>query len=200
MRRLIYFALTTCVIAAQPVQASLTLTVDPVDGVITGTPGATVGWGFTFTTNDSNTYLPTFIEFCIGAAIPNTGTCNNTAVGDFTDFASALNLIIIGPGFNPSGYSEVFHAANQTGLGSFSILPGAVPQQLMGTIYLYYDVYDGDPFSGAIQLPSSQTSQLAMVDILDRISVPEPASVLLIGSGLALVCCRRKRTLRSAIE
>jgi hypothetical protein len=173
--------------------AGMILTLDPFSGALSGFPGDMVGWGFTFDTDDSNTYLVSFVEFCIGAASPGTGTCNNTPAGDFLPLA-AINGVIIGPDFNPSGYSETFDPVALTGLGSFSIAPSAAEQLLSGSIFVYFDVFDGDPFNGGTQLPSDVISQPAQLNIgpggvppgePPAATVPEPEGLLLLGTALA---------------
>src|SRR5213592_1756900 len=113
MKTLIRNLVFACALTSAPAWADLLFSLNPVNGVVSGLPGSTVGWGVTFTTNDANYYLLSMEEFCIGAAIPNTGTCNNTPVGSFTDFAAGVNGLIIGPLYNPSGYSEAFNNASQ---------------------------------------------------------------------------------------
>jgi hypothetical protein len=183
MKTLLRNLVVACALTSTPGCAGLIFSLNPASGTVSGLPGDTVGWGFTFITDDANHYLLNMVEFCIGVAIPNTGNCNNTAVGTFTDFAAGVNGLIVGPLFNPSGYSESFNNGSQTGLGSFAISPLAALQPLDGTIYVYYDVYAGDPFNGGIQQPSGQSFQTVQVNVGPVSAVPEPGSLLLIGAG-----------------
>src|SRR5205085_2811347 len=55
-------------VAAAPAWGTIILDTNPSSGSITVQPGATTGWGFTFTATDSNYYVLTGVEFCIGFA------------------------------------------------------------------------------------------------------------------------------------
>jgi hypothetical protein len=150
-----------------------------------------VGWGFTFTATNSNYYVLDLVEFCYGA---QTQPCpTTTAAGTFTDIAAGINGLIIGPGESESPYTEGF-SPDTSGLGEFDIAPDAATQQLIGTIYVHYDVYEGDPtVDGNELLADQEISTSAEVDIASASSAPEPASVALVGTGLLCLLVRRGR-------
>ena len=171
--------------------APFTLTTTPANGSLAGAPGQTVGWGLTFTLapGNANYYVLNQVEFCYGAQV---SPCPATPlVGTFTDFAAAINGLII----HSSPYSEAFNAALQTGLGSYAINMGAAPQVLTGSLNIYYDVYNGDPSAGGNQILANQRlSNPAQVSITS--SVPEPATSGLMAIGVGLVLAGCKRTLK----
>jgi|SRR6185437_9518806 len=171
-----------CLFAGNVRADSFSVAADPLDGIVTGSPGSTVGWGFTFTATDSNYYVLDLVEFCYGA---QTQPCPiTTAAGTFTDIAAGINGLIIGPGESESPYAEGF-SPDTSGLGEFDIASDASAQQLIGTIFVHYDVYEGDPaVDGTELLADQQISTSAEVDIAS--SAPEPSSVVLIGIGLVL--------------
>ncbi len=171
----------TGAMAAGPV-----LTLNPSNGVVSGTPGSTVGWGFTLS-NDSGFLVPSQVVFCEGAF--NSG-CAPT-FGTFTDFAAQFQLNVVGP-----TVTEVFNNATQQGIGSFAIhanAPTGVTD--VGTIFLVYDTFSCDitdancdpTQTGFSQLLSAPTS----VNVVG--AVPEPGSAGLILLELALLMARLRR-------
>ena len=183
--------------AAAPAWGALILATDPLTGTVAVQPGETTGWGFTLLSTDSNYYVLTGVEFCIGAAAPGVGTCNDTPVGTFTDFASAVNGLIIapaGPAYSPSPYTEAFDGLLQTGLGSYLAFPTTSPQALIGTLYVYYDLYGGDPGAGGDQLGAGLSiSHPAQVTIAEATTAtPEPSSLLLVSFAAAAFLLKRK--------
>jgi hypothetical protein len=167
----------TGVMAATPI-----LTLNPSDGVVSGTPGSTVGWGFTLT-NDSGFLIPSAVVFCEGAF--NAG-CTPT-FGTFTDFAAQSQFNIVG-----AMLTETFHDATEQGIGSFTInfnAPTGVTD--VGTIYLVYDTFSCDITENNCNATQTAFSQIvsapASVNIVGTAAVPEPESAGLLALGLALL-------------
>ena len=98
-KSLIFLAFS--LLATGSASAGLILTTNPANGIISGTRGSTVGWGFTFTASDANYYSLDSVEFCFGAQVQ---PCPVTTpgIGSFTDIAANIEGLIIGPNYSPS--------------------------------------------------------------------------------------------------
>jgi hypothetical protein len=173
----------TGVIAAAPI-----LTLNPSNGVVSGTPGSTVGWGFTLS-NDSGFLIPSLVVFCEGAF---NASCAPT-FGTFTDFAAQLQFNVVGP-----TVTQTFDDAAQQGIGSFAInanAPAGVTDT--GTIFLVYDTFSCDITDNNCNPTQTGFSELlsvpASVSIVGA-SVPEPGSAVLIFVGLALLIAGTRKT------
>ena len=76
-------------------QGAVILTLIPTGGNLSGTPGSTVGWGFSIS-NDTDYLLVSSADFCSGAALP---PCP-LFIGTFDDFIAAqhpLDPVVVGP-------------------------------------------------------------------------------------------------------
>jgi hypothetical protein len=166
----------------------LTVTLEPLSGTLTGTPGATVGWGFTatWTPSDDPTYW---------ASISTVGPIDQTNLAGveqrFVDYMSPQG----GPldyALSPSGpnstWTEAFDEVLQQGVGAYTILPGAILGAMdSGEIQIVYDVYNGDPLLGGVQQGGDKTVTVPYsVTVVDATSTPEPSSGVLLGVALAL--------------
>ena len=173
----------TGVLAAAPV-----LTLDPSNGVVSGAPGSTVGWGFSLS-NDSGFLVPSLVVFCEGAF--NAG-CTPT-FGTFTDFAAQFQLNVVGP-----TVTEAFNNMTQQGIGSFTINANApVGVTDVGTIFLVYDTFSCDITDTNCNPTQTAFSQLlsapVSVQVVSAAAVPEPGSggMVVIGVALLVVGLRR---------
>lgn len=163
------------IVWASAATAGPIVTLDPSNGMITGSPGDTVGWGFTvqadpsFTTNFTASF--TLFE-------------TNPSIGFYTDFIGSQG----GPvGFTlPAGapdWVETFDPVLQTGIGSFTIDPGALPGAVdSGVIHIEYEQSCSSCF-GSVELPF----QVAVAA-----PTPEPGTFLLGMAGLLLLAARRR--------
>jgi len=155
------------------------------NGVISGDPGTTTGWGFTLT-NTMNYVVIDASEFDI---------TQNAGDGSYTDIIGP-NFLIVGTGvYAATPITQAFNGSVPTGVGSFAILPSAMSGDVvLGTITLTYDVYSVSPndpsFNPFVDTLATglQISAGAQVDV-----VPEPGSLLLwlTAAGLGLVLLPR---------
>src|ERR1700730_4102365 len=120
---------------------SISLTLDPTNGALTGPAGSTVGWGFTFTNLGSDFAVITSTDFCVGVI---TSPCG-TSFGTYTDLAGP-QFVPVGPPPESSSFAEVFNNSLGTGLGSFLIDPAATGT-VIGQILLSFDLFNVDPNS-----------------------------------------------------
>lgn len=169
-----------------------TLTLDPLNGAITGSANSTVGWGFTITNLGSSWAVVTSTDFCVGVI---TSPCSNS-FGTYTDFAGP-QFILVGPSPENSTFTQAFDNATQQGIGSFFINPSSVGT-VFGQIVLTYDLFSQDPLSENFD-PITDTESVgnylvndASVTVGTVTATPEPPSLLLLAFGVALVLIARR--------
>ena len=169
-----------------------TLTLDPLNGAITGSANSTVGWGFTITNLGSSWAVVTSTDFCVGVI---TSPCSNS-FGTYTDFAGP-QFILVGPSPENSTFTQAFDNATQQGIGSFFINPSSVGT-VFGQIVLTYDLFSQDPLSENFD-PIVDTESVgnylvndASVTVGTVTATPEPPSLLLLAFGVALVLIARR--------
>jgi len=170
-----------------------TLTLDPVNGAITGPANSTVGWGFAIENLGSNWAVITSSDFCVGVI---TSPCSNS-FGTYTDFAGP-QFIVVGPSPENTSFTQSFDGNTQQGIGSFFIDPSSVGT-ILGQIVLTYDLFGVDPNSANFD-PSADTVSVGNYLFADAsvtaatttVATPEPQTLLLFLTGLALLALRRR--------
>jgi hypothetical protein len=149
----------------------------PASGNVSGSPGSTVGWGYTLTNNTSN-----WLEAV------------NLSAGSFTIGSPVAVIFFNFPILAPDTSVTVqFNALTDAGLYALALFPNApLGASNTGTFLLDSQYFSGDPLScgscfiGAA--PELTANYKATVT-----SVPEPASLLVLVSGLFGVGCWRRR-------
>jgi hypothetical protein len=178
-------ALGLCVWAAAPLRAGSVLDLLP-SGDLSGAPGEVLGWGFSIS-NDANYIEISGAFFCTGV-VNYPSSCGSPLLGAFADYISNFNDIIVGnpTGTDPATVSQLFNITAQTGIGSFTIDPGAGIGTDSGEIVLSYFVWDLDPNDDdAIKLDNGGVQYMwatASVDV-----VPEPATAGMLGGALLIM-------------
>jgi hypothetical protein len=204
-------ALVVIVLWCSGAYASPSLTLNPVNGIVFGEPGQTVGWGFSFTNDTAFFLLVDGSNFCGPGGDPHFTDCSTPyngvtqfgpAFGTYTDFI-ATNVTLVAPN---STFSQTFDSTVPTGVGSYTINPGAPiggtdpanPAVQVSKLFIDFAEFSGNPFlPGAVEVtcdPTFGTCELAAA--AELMVVPEPATFGLVGVMLLLVgslALRRKR-------
>src|SRR5260370_42212652 len=134
--------------------ATATLTLNPVNGAITGAPGQSVGWGFTISDN-VNWLVVVGTDFCssFNTMTPDQFPCLNPVPGGtYLDF-SQFNFVVAPPNGpdSPSEQNFTYHppCANPgdcTGTGASTINRNTPARTLLsGRIVANYDLSNRDP-------------------------------------------------------
>jgi len=176
-----FFCLAATSIFAAPIVRSI-----PVDGLISGSPGDTIGLGFDVTADPA-----LFVSFTASVTLLET----NPSLVSYTDFIGAQggpdNAVL--PPASPD-WIEQFDASNQTGIGSFLIDMSAVAGSSdIGTIRILYDEFSGDPNScGNCYVASSFEDVSFTVQVVSPVQVvpgviPEPDTKTTALAGLGLL-------------
>jgi hypothetical protein len=164
---------------------------DPVNGAVDGLAGATVGWGFTVDWTSTFGDWVSFSGSSLGSvAQPETNPSLSESYTDFIGPQGGPVDFALSPGASP--WTEDFDGISN-GVGAYQIVtdiaiatPGA---QDNGEITFDFQVYNGDPLLGGVQIGDSSYSYFGASPAssvqVDAFAVPEPASLLLIASGFA---------------
>ena len=109
LKSLAYFTFTLAAFAFFQTHAcaSPLFTLDPVGGNISGSPGHTIGWGFTLTNDTDDFLIVSSAEFQPSLNL----------IGTFTDFMGP-EFIALDP---MSSFTQAFDLSSHLGVGSFAI-------------------------------------------------------------------------------
>ena len=167
--------------------ATAILTLDPPSGVLQGTPGETVGWGFTLTP-DATEWISVVTTATIGESNPGLGT-----YVDLAGFLGGPNSGVLPPG--ATGWTVSFDPVNNVGFGSFTIDPGALPGSVdRGFLDLNYELFSGDP-NVCSSCAAGFVDMQAPFEI-DVVALPEPNVGWLIGPMVVLIWWKRRAPAR----
>jgi hypothetical protein len=170
------------------------LILNPIDGVISGSPGETVGWGFDLTADPDNwtTIIGTIPLFE-----------SNPGMGMFTDFMSPQGGPVGGalPANTPD-WIQTFDANAFTGFGGYTIDPlAAIGDSDIGMFLVQYEQFSDDPTTcGQCFLASGEFFVDFTVNTVSP--APEPASsvTMLGGAGLVALAALIKRRIETVME
>jgi hypothetical protein len=198
----------------------LTVSLNPADGALTGSPGQIVVWGVLATNTDPN-------DFILITSVQAPGYAGDGTIGEIPDgagaFADYLSVIFLnqyvigmnqslGPGENIDlGFSVGTPTAGDPnvdgfGLAGFAISPTADAGEVSDTIQIMYEVFDADPITdgSANDLGPGETDVATSVTVETGASnpgsgTPEPATWLAIGIALPLLMFLKRRCRRATV-
>jgi hypothetical protein len=173
------------------------ITTDPPGGAVSGSPGQTVGYGFTITNSTPYYLLFDASYFCEPGQDPEFTTCTQS-LGTYQDYIAA-NFTEVAP---MSSLSESFNANTMTGFGAYNISPTAmVGATDSGNLIATYMEYQGDPLNGGTPVPPGdiELSAPASVTVIPVSTTPEPSSWTLAMLGGLGALLHRTRLRRPAL-
>lgn len=174
IRRILVLAVLLALATGVTAQAAIiTYNLTP-GGSVSGSPGTTVGWGYSVHNSSATDWVMLTGSSFTGA--PGWGTYNDY-------FLNPANLVLLAPGGN---FSQAFDAVLMQGVGGFTIDPlTAAGSNASGFIQLFYDTYDADPTLTGNWQTSGSTQVAAQVTAdSGATATPEPGTMMLLGSGV----------------
>ena len=172
--------------------ASALITLDPPGGVISGVPGALVGWGFTLTNGAD------WVSIDSVTAENETSPLGAAGQG-FTSYMDLLGGLSNGVTPPDQTWALNFSPGSPgTGLGQYSIDPGTpFGASDSGDFVIYYDEFSADPntcgscYLDTLQLFDTNGSPSAFTIDVSPSEVPEPAPSELVIVGCISLLVRR---------
>jgi hypothetical protein len=170
--------------------AAPVLTLGPVNGAIAGTPGSTVGWGFTLSSHFSH-YLSAISSMIL--------TEDNPTLGFYQDNIGAQGGPsggVLEPG--EPAWSQDFDIHAGRGLGFYMIDPGApIGGVNSGRLLVQIEVFSDNPLTCGSCLVDTLEYQFAF-SVTAVEPIPEPSTGILVVAGVAAAFGLRRRQRRVA--
>ena len=180
MRSICLAALLTVALAGCLPAVSISIEAIPANGIVSGLPGAVVGWGFTLTDTDPSNWV-------VLAASSFTGS---QVFGTYVDYLGlpTAPLYVAGPAPESATVTQSWDPTMQLGLGEFDIHSTAIPNlAISGNLVVEYDVFSQDPNDPNFDPNSFVTGGKIAVPVSVQVA-PEPESQwLLLAGGLPLL-------------
>lgn len=170
-------AVAGLLLSAAVAQASPIFSLLPPDGTIEGTPGSTIGWGYTLG-NDTGLWL----EVTGLTSDPFQHAMPDASLFDYPILAPFTTLRVP---YDPAAFAGLFQITwDPTAPDGFTNI---------GVFTLSSAFWDADPFLGGnFEVAADQTA--AYTATVTAVSdVPEPASLVITSTGLALAGMLRRR-------
>jgi hypothetical protein len=161
---LILMAAAAFAVAARADDPSLTLTLSPTSGTVTGGPGSTVGFGFTLT--DSGPYY---------VVLDDSSFIGSPLYASYTDYI-ASQFYVAGPG---SAVISPFDPSTLSGTGEFDLYStDPLYSVFSGIINIQYDLFSENPNDPNFD-PDSWVGSGTLSDNVSVEVTPEPATWVL---------------------
>jgi hypothetical protein len=188
----------------------------PVSGDLTGAPGDTVTWNVSLINTDAlNWWAITSVQ---STYLPNSGNAGEIPADDLNFFEDDLSgyflntFVFNGTMLAPGQDINLASPGDPVPLASYMISPTATAGEVTGTISIFYDIYDGNPFdpnnpgnylsSGEFDVNTSVTAAIqgGGNNGGPGPATPEPGTVLTCITGLAsLIALHRRRQKSKAL-
>jgi len=158
---------------------TITLSTLPPSGAVSGTPGSTVGWGYTLTNNSAANF---FISESVDSSLVL--SANGTADASVFDLPTLAPLQTVSLGYDPLNLLGLFQFTWNTNVsvgtketGNFMVFGQfcSDPAKLSTC---------GDVVHGSASFSATVTSPVA--------GVPEPSTILFLATGIAALGLRRR--------
>jgi len=132
-------------LAAPSAYATAVIALDPADGVVSGAPGSSVGWGFTMTNGN-------FWVAIDSVVVENETSPVSGASGGFTSYMDLIGGLTGGATAPNQTWTQSFAPRNPgTGVGQYVIDPSTPPGAAdSGDFLIYYDEFSDDPTPAAV--------------------------------------------------
>jgi hypothetical protein len=170
--------------------ATAVIALDPADGVVSGAPGVTVGWGFTITNGNYWVAIDSVV-------IENETSPVSGPSGGFTSYMDLLGGSTDGVTAPDQTWTLSFTPGSPgTGVGQYVIDPGTPPGAVdSGDFLIYYDEFSDDPNTcGSCYLDTLQmfdangNAPAFTIDVVgSSTTTPEPAAGLFVAIGCAAI-------------
>ncbi len=198
MKRFLLLSIAALATLLPAAAGPLSLTLDPVNGQVSGPAGTNVGWGFTLN-GDTTDWLVVTAVHLGGDPFP---------VGSFANFTDLLSTWVGSNVPLAPGGTLTQSWAGGLGLAQFAI-PGVSSTNDVGAfnILVDYDLYDSNPFTdpnanyidpgllGPRQF--SNTAQITVTAPDAGSGAPEPGTWVLFLTAAPLIVLGRRRTRRA---
>lgn len=164
-----------------------TFSLDPPAGAISGTPGSSIGWGYTISNQSATNWLML------------TGLSSDPFANATPD-ASLFTFPILAPG---TAFSVAYSPAALEGLFQITWDANApVGFTNTGTFVLSGEFWDADPLAGGnfVLLGFDQSAAYSASVSAGSTSVPEPSTLLLIIFGITGLLLQRQLFRRGSLE
>jgi hypothetical protein len=179
--------------AATGARASAVIALSPPDGVISGAPGSTVGWGFSLTNGADWVSIDS-------VTTENESSPLGGVSGGFTSYMDLLGGLSNGVTPPDKTWALAFSPGSPgTGLGQYAIDPGTPSGASdSGDFVIFYDEFSADPntcgscYVDTLQLFDSNGNAPAFTINVPASPVPEPALPMLMILWMALIIGLRK--------
>jgi len=192
LKRWKWMAAVAALTFAPAAWASAVMSLDPVDGVVSGSPGDTVGWGFTVTNGTNWISIDS-------VSIENETSPLGGTTGGFTSYMDLLGGSQNGVTPPNQTWTLPFSPGSPgTGVGQYVIDPSTPPGASdSGDFVIFYDEFSDDPntcgscFLDTLQLFDSTGNPPAFTIDVAVSTTPEPATATFMLAAIAVLLCYR---------